>query len=62
MLPEQNDPLGEQWFVPQLRCPDCGNALLLGEDLACSACDLHLPLRRPIDLRPTRTKRTLDAL
>jgi SAM-dependent methyltransferase len=31
-------------------------------DVASGACDRHLPLRRPVDLRPTRAKRTVIEL
>jgi SAM-dependent methyltransferase len=53
-----NDAFEKKWFAVHLRCPDCGNALHVGVDLACSACDRHLSLSPPVDLRPTRPKRT----
>ena len=52
----------EKWFVGHLRCPDCGNALRVGVDVACSACDRHLPLRPPVDLRPVRPHRVVIEL
>jgi SAM-dependent methyltransferase len=52
----------KKWFVRYLRCPDCGNPLHVGTNLACSKCDRNLPLGAPVDLRPARQKRTMIEL
>ena len=45
-----------KWFIGDLRCPDCGNAMRIGPDVACSVCDYRKTLRPPVDLRPSRPR------
>ena len=46
-----------KWFIGDLRCPDCGNAMRIGPDVACSVCDYRKTLKRtPVDLRPSRPR------
>jgi Methyltransferase domain len=45
-----------KWFIGDLRCPDCSNAMRIGMDVMCSVCNHHKALQPPVDLRPARPR------
>jgi SAM-dependent methyltransferase len=45
-----------KWFIGDLRCPDCGNAMRMDTDVTCSVCDFSKTLQPPVDLRPSRPR------
>lgn len=45
-----------KWFVGDLCCPDCGNAMRVAADVSCSVCDHRKALHPPVDLRPARPR------
>src|SRR5262245_4267207 len=49
--------LETKWFMRDLRCPDCGNAVRISMDVVCSVCDYHRPFHPPVDLRPARPRK-----
>ena len=43
-----------QWFVGRLSCPDCGQRLIVHEEIMCSACAYQTSLASPVEIKPKR--------